>query len=89
MSFMNADELRKNSFVKFENKNSKFLNRLKQDIKKASDNGEVFLEVSFYKKENETVLKEHRQTLTAYLQSYGFKADYLNNKVVIFWGKSL
>lgn len=89
MSFMNADELRKNSFVKFENKNSKFLNRLKQDIKKASDNGDVSLKVNFYKQENETVSKEHRQTLVAYLQSYGFKADYLNNEAAITWGRSL
>ena len=89
MSFMNADELRKNSFVKFENKNSNFLNRLKQDIKKASDNGDVSLNVSFYKQENKTMTKEHRQTLVAYLQSYGFKADYLNNEVVVAWGRSL
>lgn len=86
MSFMDVSRLRAVSFDVFTDMNVDFLDQLKRDIDKAVENGHVSMKVSFYVKENKDMAVEHRETLVSYLREEGFKTDYRNNELTVFWG---
>lgn len=86
MTFMNANDLKTVSFDMFEAVNADFLDRLKRNIDAAADAGNVSVKVSFYSNENKGMSVEHRETLVSYLRESGFKADYLNKELTVFWG---
>lgn len=86
MSFMKVEELQAVSFDMFEAVYVDFLDQLKRDIKDAADAGNVSLKVNFHAPENKGMSIEHRETLVSYLRDNGFKADYLNKELTVFWG---
>lgn len=86
MTFVNVNDLKTISFDIFEAVNVDFLDRLKRNIEAAADAGNVSVKVSFYSLENKGMSLEHRETLMSYLRENGFKADYLNNELTVFWG---
>lgn len=86
MGFMKAEELQAVSFDMFEAVNVDFLDQLKRGIKAAADAGNVSLKVSFHAPEHKDMPFGHRETLVSYLRDNGFKANYLNKELTVFWG---
>lgn len=86
MTFMNVNDLKTISFDEFETVNGEFLDRLKRNIEAAANGGNVSVKVSFYSQKNRDMSLEHRETLVSYLCDSGFKADYLNKELTVFWG---